>query len=264
MERETTPPISSPSESLDRFFDDYATKRKAVSEAKGRTSGTDRGLESALSKMRSTITVWKRSVGDEWPTNRNIGKFRVAAREEPGWGADYVRTHEGNVQAWKTWLRDSGVWNERVEFQLTAPGGPINRKAIKDAKPNEHAANAVGGVSKLASEDIDAIAAKTASDVYTMLFGPEASQDFWAVLLRRLSHALGPRNLAKALGVENHIADAWIRNGRVPAQARISFHHAWIMLSCKEIMEEKGWDGDDLEDAVLDFGKFVLEEDARQ
>lgn len=176
-----------------------------------------------------------------YPSEQSIERFGKRCRDAGS--ADYALSRQRVIRKWKEWLGQRGI----VTAVDTVP-------ALPAPPPNPGAELAVAGPSRLTADNLRQIA----DAVSDKIFGGEASEDHWAVIVRRVSAAIGVRGISKICNVDLDVAEKWVQLKRIPRHNREQLEHAWMLVLLKKAQTNLGKDMDDLWDEMLSVESFFV------
>lgn len=174
-----------------------------------------------------------------YPSEQSIERFGKRCRDAGS--ADYALSRQRVIRKWKEWLGQRGITTAAdTTPALPAPTPPPSTEL------------AVAGPSRLTADSLRQIA----DAVSDKIFGGEASEDHWAVIVRRVSAAIGVRGISKICNVDLDVAEKWVQLKRIPRHNREQLEHAWMLVLLKKAQTNLGKDMDDLWDEMLSVESF--------
>lgn len=175
------------------------------------------------------------------PAIERFGK-RCRATASP----DYAVSRQRVMRKWREWLIERGI--EPCVDQVALLSAPATVLGLPAPSGGQASTD-----TRLSKSDLSDIA----NTVRDSLFGGEASEDHWAVVVRRVSSALGVRGIAEICGVDMDVAEKWVQLKRIPRHNREQLEHAWMLVLLKKAQTKHGKDVDDLWDDMITIEKFL-------
>lgn len=227
--------------------------------------------------MKSAIDDWKRAMQDRWPTPNAIVEYErdLASRVvSKSISADYQRERIKVISNWAAWLRARDELPEdppeEEPFVLTAPVGkkrktkpapappePIPEPPPSPAHPAECSCSGVRYV-KLDAQEHGVLI----EEFRGVIFGREASQDYWGTVVRKVHAQLSVDGIAAICDVEKNIAENWTETARVPRKSHEKMEDVHATLIVRRMMERKQWDIDEFEEWMSDLMAHVVDRKA--
>ncbi len=178
-----------------------------------------------------------------YPTEQSIERFGKRCRDAGS--ADYALSRQRVIRKWREWLTQLGI---------TASTDATPAPALPAPASTPGTGLVTSGPSRLTADNLKQIA-EAVSD---KIFGGEASEDHWAVIVRRVSSAIGVRGISKICNVDLDVAEKWVQLKRIPRHNREQLEHAWMLVLLKKAQSNLGKDMDDLWDEMLSVEQFFV------
>jgi hypothetical protein len=203
---------------------------------------------SRKSTYRSAFRYWWLSFKGKadptpFPDEAAIEAFGKCCRAT---GSDeYALARQRVMREWREWLTERGIARNTPS---TAPASTSTALVVADQ--GERAATEAGR--NLTTSDVDALIGA----LEDKLFGGEASEDYWATVVRRVAAAIGARGIATFCKVDLETAERWITLHKYPKHAREELEYSFMFLLMRRAKAKRGKDLDDLWDELHERESF--------